>query len=1215
MDGSTPRTAGDDACPGDACPDDAALDALAHGNLSESEAARWSAHLDGCEHCRQRLEAVLGTVVPEGETPLRGDATQTFDRNAPPSAPPPAMGVRTRMPSSIGPYRIVQVLGEGGFGMVYEALQEEPIRRRVALKVLKAGMDSRAVLSRFEAERQALALMDHPNIAKIIDAGQTERGRPYFVMERVQGVVITDYCEDNRLPLAERIGLFIDVCHAVQHAHQKGVIHRDLKPSNVLVSLVDGSPVPKIIDFGIAKALSAPLTSQTVFTMQGQLIGTPEYMSPEQAEVTGLDVDTRADVYSLGVLLYELLTGTLPFDKDKFREAGIAGIQRLIRESEPPKPSTRLSTLKDEPRAADSPLDHPASPPKTPTRGLDLDALARQLRGELDWIVLKCLEKDRTRRYPSVVGLGEDLQRYLDDEPVLARPPSTTYRARKFMRKHRTGVVVAVGLVVTLVMGLVGTTLGLVRATRAEKLAAERYEVMDQLRGQAAEQRDAAELAEREVSALAEGLKRQAYAANIHAASITLGVTPLPAPGELDNLPRDAVDAARGYLQRCPPELRGWEWRLLAGVVDRSHRVDVGQANFADVAIDPSGKVFAAADLAGFVTLRDLSTGDRRGRIAAHLLGLGATGLAFTPDGEGLLTCSWGEPDVIEWDTQTLAERRRLGSAARGLVCVGRSPDGRWVAAGTTTGQLLLWDTSAASPDPQAWPAHGDQWVRGLTFSPDGSLLASAGNDGRVRVWSVAQGQTLHDWSLTLVADPDGSETASAESDPVEAHAVAFSADGAWLAASGSGGRLQVWSLDSAEPLASLQGHDRQTVTAVRFVGTDLWSTGKDAGLTRWIGTPRSDGPPSWRSGRTSFGHTQAVTALAVTPDGRHAVTGSDDRTCRLWGVGRDESRSGSELGRGPIVRLGLPNLRRGAAVGLSDSGRALVAWSDASSAPLALSTIDLGAERRVLETTRLPYGRAWDFMWWHPLVGSDDGRAAAIPNRTVRIPLVALDEAGRVTGVEAFQPDDEVWHDLDFAPGNAGLAVGHAGGLVSLWEPGGHAVRHRIEAHDPRFRVQCVRYSPDGAVLATASEDRRVGFWSTQTAEPVGELPEQSEEVAAMVFDPAGERLVTADFGGTIRVWDWRTAALLLSIPQAHDRIISALTFTADGQRLLSSGKVDRALRVWDVETGENLFQIEALPYPAWDVETAGPDDAVLVTLETGPPLLFAPRPVEGLP
>ena len=428
----------------------------------EHTAERRAAYLDdacgGDSALRDRVEVLLRAHANPGS--FLGSPAHAVDATL---APPITEGPGTR----IGPYKLLEQIGEGGFGIVYLAEQIEPVRRQVALKIIKPGMDTRQVVARFEAERQALALMDHPNIAKVHDGASTESGRPYFVMELVKGVPITEYCDQCNLAARERLELFIRVCRAVQHAHQNGIIHRDVKPANVLIAMQDGRPAPKVIDFGVAKAINQRLTEQTLQTGFAQIVGTPMYMSPEQAELSPLEVDTRTDIHALGVLLYELLTGTTPFEKERLSKASFDELRRIIREEEPPRPSRRLSTLRADALStiADRRRIHPRR-------------LEQLVRGDLDWIVMKCLEKDRTRRYETANELARDVERFLNEEPVEACPPSAGYRFRKFVRRNRAPAIAAALLLLTLLAGLGGTMWGMMRARHSagEALRAARAE-------------------------------------------------------------------------------------------------------------------------------------------------------------------------------------------------------------------------------------------------------------------------------------------------------------------------------------------------------------------------------------------------------------------------------------------------------------------------------------------------------------------------------------------------------------------------------------------------------------------------------------------------------------------------------------------------------------------------------------------------------------------
>jgi serine/threonine protein kinase len=434
-------------------------------------------------------------------------------------------------------YKIRQEIGEGGMGTVYLAEQLRPVRRQVALKLIKPGMDSRNVLARFESERQALALMEHPNIARVLDAGTTADGRPFFVMELVKGIPITEYCDNHRLDLPTRLALFRQVCSAVQHAHQKGIIHRDLKPSNILVEAHDDRPVPKVIDFGLAKASSGMrLTEQSLFTAFASVAGSPLYMAPEQASFNARDIDTRADIYALGVILYELLTGSTPIAREAIRQAPIDEMLRVIREVEPPTPSSRISTSEALPSLAASRQVEPAR-------------LSRLVRGDLDWIVMKALAKERERRYASAAGLANDVGRYLHHEPVSAGPPTAAYRLRKFVRRNRVYVTAAALVLLALVLGVVGTTLGLIEARRQEGIAVDAAHAKEEARRAEAEQRGIAETRRREVE------KRAAQVTKMNDILGSIFQDLNPANAARDGKPLSAVLGER--LERATAEIEG----------------------------------------------------------------------------------------------------------------------------------------------------------------------------------------------------------------------------------------------------------------------------------------------------------------------------------------------------------------------------------------------------------------------------------------------------------------------------------------------------------------------------------------------------------------------------------------------------------------------------------------------------------------------------------
>jgi eukaryotic-like serine/threonine-protein kinase len=609
--------------------------------LQKEDAANRQAFLEeacrGDDALRRGVQALLGAHERAGRFLEPPALAATLDGPA-----------GERPGAAVGAYKLLEQIGEGGFGVVFLAEQQRPVRRKVALKVVKPGMDSRQVVARFEAERQALALMDHPHIAKVLDGGATPEGRPYFVMELVRGTPITNFCDQNCLSVRDRLGLFVSVCQAVQHAHQKGVIHRDLKPSNVLVSRHDTTPVVKVIDFGVAKALGQELTDKTLFTGVAQMVGTPLYMSPEQAGMSDLDVDTRSDIYSLGVLLYELLTGTTPFDKQRLRAAGYDEIRRIIREEEPARPSARVSTLGQ------------AAATLSASRRTDPQGLRRLFRGELDWIVMKALEKDRNRRYESVGGLAADVQRYLRDEPVQACPPSAWYRVRKFARRNRRALITVSVLALAALVGVGALAVSTVLVWKANKSVREANQD------------------------LTESRDRERREANFH--RITLAHHALSA---------DDLGRALKLLGECPEDLRGWEWHYLMRLCKSEPVILRDSTAVFGVALSPDGKRIASAGKDGTVKIWDTKTSRVILKFTAHEKW--ACGVAFHPDGRHL--ASTGADRLVKvWDLSAPQEPvfqgpcdaiRRAGGAAHTVAF--RPPDGRYLTAGSEQ-KVRVWD-------------------------------------------------------------------------------------------------------------------------------------------------------------------------------------------------------------------------------------------------------------------------------------------------------------------------------------------------------------------------------------------------------------------------------------------------------------------------------------------------------------------------------------------
>ena len=558
------------------------------------------------------------------------------------------------------------------------AEQQEPIRRCVALKIIKLGMDTKQVIGRFEAERQALAMMDHPNIAKVFDAGSTESGRPYFVMELVRGVAITQYCDENDLTNAERLELFVGVCRAIQHAHQKGIIHRDVKPNNVMITMHDDRPVPKVIDFGIAKATEHRLTERTLFTEYAQLVGTPAYMSPEQAQLSGLGIDTRSDIYSLGVLLYELLVGKPPFDPEELRTCGYDEICRRIREVEPPVPSTRLSTL------TGVQLSSVAARRRT-----DPGRLTKQVRGDLDWIVMKALEKDRRRRDDTATALADDVQRFLQEEPVLAVRPSAAYKFRKFARRNRGAIAAMTFVAASLILATMVSTWQAVRAMRAEREQSRLVLVAERARGAAARKGKIAEDAAKCAEAGELRARELAYASDMYGADQALS---------LNNL-----GLARRLLVRNRPssetgDFRNWEWRSL-WLRCREGAVSVfgdREQPIYSMSVSRDGKRLATGELSGQIRVWDVSSGKLMKTLSPKTpkqFGL----VAFAPGGDHLYaTAAVGV--VKTWSLPSFAETKMQLRHGSGIRAIRLSDDGKLLAIFGFDEMITLWDLDSVKP-------------------------------------------------------------------------------------------------------------------------------------------------------------------------------------------------------------------------------------------------------------------------------------------------------------------------------------------------------------------------------------------------------------------------------------------------------------------------------------------------------------------------------------
>jgi WD40 repeat protein/serine/threonine protein kinase len=1205
-----------------------------------------AAYLDvackGKPDMRRRIERLLGASA---------EADDFFQRQAPSAAGTrPVDGISTvvtpisETPGTlIGRYKLLQKIGEGGCGVVFMAEQEEPVRRRVALKVIKLGMDTKSVIARFEAERQALALMDHPNIAKVLDAGATETGRPYFVMELVRGIKITEYCDQNNLPARERLDLFVQVCRAIQHAHQKGIIHRDIKPSNILVTLHDGVAVPKVIDFGIAKATTDQrLTDKTLFTQFEQFIGTPAYMSPEQAEMSGLDIDTRTDIYSLGVLLYELLTGKTPFDAEELLRLGLEEMRRTIREREPARPSTRLSTMLECELSATA--KHRAS---------EAPKLIHLLRGDLDWIVMKALEKDRTRRYETANGMAMDIQRHLKNEPIVARPPSASYRFQKLVRRNKLAFAAIAAVAGVLVLGVVASTWQAVRATRAkdneekQRLAAETARTLANTAAERAS-RNATESRERLVRLnVANGARL------VKEGDLTGALLWYVEALKLDQGKPEAEAMHRlrigSVLQQCPRLTQLWFHSNLVFAAEFSpdgRRIATISGDAARGGWIPSGRGIAdqivAAVLDGELRVWDAFTGrevmkplEYRSSYAELLIH------PFSPDGQRLVTVL--SRQTLDGGLENEIRLVDSGSGQLavpplrydGVLCyVGFSSDsrrlvlagGKGTRADALTGEAQVWDTLTGQP--LGAPFRHEGPIGHASFSPDGRRVVTASTDRTARVWDAVTGEEL------LVFH--GSSSASY---------AEFSHDGKHVVVNSREGELQVRNATTGVPetqamrnsggafYSVFSPNDRRVLSASFDTHTYLWDAATGQLIWKWT----HDGPVyralfspdgalvlASRAGRSArmwdvqtglpYGpplyHAGEVLDARFSPDGHHLLTAGLDQTVRLWDLTACQTnvitlKHGPGLVHAEFSTDGLRVLTSGsdAPVRIWDTptgqllltGQPLIGPSiregpvnQAAFSSDSRLFLTIGADRNVT---------IWDSATGqqagHPLRHSSPVWHAEFSRDNRRVLIVSNHEAEGIPVGTYLNISGNLSPNV--------TSTSPASGEARVWdaltgEPLTPPFAESTFIHDAAF-------SPDGRAVVTASFDHTAQVWDAATGRPVSPRVVHIGEVHSVAFSPDGRKVVSyaavyKNFGsvkGEARIWDARTGTLLVPPIQLDEADRGFAAFSHNGKQVVTASS-SGACRVWDATTGE--------PRTPWlhhdsSVEDAefSPDDRFMLT------------------
>jgi len=1102
--------------------------------LEKRDPAERAAYLDaacaGNEALRKRVEELLQEEKDMG-TFLENPALS----NSSTPSPVPLQGptgtvivpeLTEKSGDFIGHYKLLQKIGEGGCGVVYMAQQEKPVRRRVALKIIKLGMDTKQVIARFEAERQALALMDHPNIAKVLEAGATETGRPYFVMELVRGIKITEYYDQNNLPTEERLRLFVQVCNAIQHAHQKGIIHRDIKPSNILVTSHDGTPVPKVIDFGIAKATNQQrLTDLTVFTAFEQFIGTPAYMSPEQAEMSGLDIDTRTDIYSLGVQLYELLTGKTPFDAEALIRGGLDECRRTIREAEPVWPSTRLATL------LEADLTDTAK-----HRGSEAPRLISLLRGDLDWIVMKAIEKDRTRRFATANDFAADVERYLNNEPVLARPPSGWYRFQKLVRRHQTAFSAAALIALTLLTGAAVSIWLAVRATNAEHEARKSQVAETQAR-------QAAEVQQKRANEQAALARLNEYVADVNLAQQSLVAGNFGRATQLLKKHRPKAGEA---------DLRGFEWHYLWQLArgDEHASLPAQDGSVQSLSVSPRGDLLA-------VGLKEkLNIWDLRNRTLLKTFSKQVESMVFLTDGKALITSS--RSGVRIWNTTDWTEEKSL---PRSSAPVALSHDGARLATGSEQG-VKVWDTATWADPLLLRGSRGP-----VAFSNDGKLLATDSSEG-ITVWKVLNGEVavVLEGSTDLFMPWFGG-----------ANLLAFSPDGHFIVSprnkSSKSGIfvLSIWDTSSGKEVGLLPkspGRIEHTggITSLAFSpdGRTLATASMDHSVCLWDFEARE--PVA-----TLHGHLNEVWGIAFLPDGQTVVSGAKDGGVKLWPVRSEKKEDVLTVAHHPLL--------------FSKDGRTLVALDSLKNKVVFLnlatgeSEQDFQLEPRVrghrpfrlalsadLGTMAEPTGDGIVKLW-----NTKTREAVTLKVCDVPVDVTILSPDGRQLITGGFQQPLR-WWDLatgtnqvlgnaarraSFSPDGQTLAVyvnnNRSDDALEFWDVRKRSLRSSfVLEKSPLFNVV---FSPDSRMLVTTGgpgeRDNAIRLWNVATGQLVGIFTGHKQAIWSAAFSADGRTLASSSDDGTLKLWSVSTQQELLSINRLGGPV-SELLFSPDGQTLV---------------------------------------------------------------